>query len=88
MPTTTLRDNIRRLDERGLVVRVPNPDDGRFYLLVLTPRGEAVTRAAGEALRHAYAELERVLPLPLPGVELQLERLSEALQRLVDSGSR
>ena len=88
MPPTTLRDNIRRLDERGLVERVPNPDDGRSYLLVLTPRGEAVTRAAGEALRDAYAELERVLPLPMSEVELQLETLNEALQRVVDGGSR
>src|SRR5438093_563518 len=33
IPTTTIRDNVQRLVDRGLVRRVPNPDDGRSYLL-------------------------------------------------------
>src|SRR5262245_2645827 len=38
-PLTTLRDNIQRLVDRGLVSRVPNPDDGRSYLLTVTAKG-------------------------------------------------
>jgi DNA-binding MarR family transcriptional regulator len=57
MPATTLRDNIQRLVERGLVERVPNPDDGRSYLLVPTEQGTAAAAAAGRALRDAYLEL-------------------------------
>ena len=79
MPLTTLRDNIQRLVERGLVERVPNPDDGRSYLLVPTRRGIAVAAAAGEALLEAYVELERLLPRPLRDYELVLEELNEAL---------
>ena len=62
MPPTTLRDNIQRLVERGLALRVPNPDDGRSYLLAITTRGEKVTRAAGPALLGAYLDLEARAP--------------------------
>jgi DNA-binding MarR family transcriptional regulator len=79
MPATTLRDNIKRLVARGLVRRVPNPDDGRSYLLVPTPRGEAVTRTAGDALHAAYLELERRLPRRLEAYELMLDELNRAM---------
>ena len=83
VPATTLRDNIQRLVERGLVERVPNPDDGRSYLLVPTHRGIAVAAAAGDALRTAYDELERLLPRPLRDYELLLDELNAALQGVV-----
>ena len=79
MPATTLRDNIQRLVERRLVVRVPNPDDGRSYLLVPTEQGTAVARAAGEALHDAYLELERRLPRPRAEYERMLDELNQAL---------
>ena len=79
MPATTLRDNIQRLVDRGLVRRVPNPDDGRSYLLVTTRRGEAVTRSAGDALHAAYLELERRLPRRLRAYELMLDELNRAM---------
>ena len=82
-PLTTLRDNIQRLVERGLVERVPNPDDGRSYLLVQTRRGKAVTDAAGDALHDAYLELERRLPQPLRDYELVLDELNAALQTVL-----
>lgn len=80
VPATTLRDNIQRLVDRKLVRRVPNPADGRSYLLALTRRGEAVTRAADPALLTAYLELERRLPRPLGDYELMLDELNEAMQ--------
>jgi len=79
MPATTLRDNIQRLVERGLVERVPNPEDGRSYLLVPTEQGTVVARAAGEALYGAYLELERRLPRPRAEYQRMLEELNEAL---------
>ena len=39
IPPTTIRDYLRRLSERGDIVRRPNPRDGRSYLVKLTPRG-------------------------------------------------
>ena len=51
-PPTTLRDNIQRLVDRRLVRRIPNPDDGRSYLLVLT-HGET-SRSAPPILRCSW----------------------------------
>ena len=85
VPITTLRDNIQRLVERRLVRRIPNPDDRRSYLLVLTRRGEAVTRAADPALLEAYLALEQRLRLPLEQYELMLDELSDALQAMLES---
>jgi DNA-binding MarR family transcriptional regulator len=84
-PITTLRDNIQRLVERRLVRRIPNPDDRRSYLLVLTRRGEAVTRAADPALLAAYLALEERLRLPLEQYELMLDELNDALQAMLES---
>jgi DNA-binding MarR family transcriptional regulator len=85
VPMTTLRDNIQRLVDRRLVRRIPHPDDGRSYLLVLTHRGEAVTRAADPALLEAYVALEQRLRLPLEEYEQILDELNDALQGVLES---
>jgi DNA-binding MarR family transcriptional regulator len=83
VPVTTLRDNIQRLVDRGLVERRPNPEDGRSYYLVVTRRGTAVLAAAGEALRVAYELLERELGGPLKEHEAWLDRLNATLTRVL-----
>jgi len=80
IPLTTLRDNIRRLVDRGLARRIPNPVDARSYLLELTPAGEAMTRAADPALLEAYLAVEALLPRPLGEYERMLDELAEALR--------
>ena len=84
IPLTTLRDNIRRLVDRGLARRVPNPDDARSYLLELTPAGLAMTRAADPALLEAYLALEARLPRPLAEYERMLDELTDALEGALD----
>jgi DNA-binding MarR family transcriptional regulator len=79
-PTTTLRDNIQRLVDRRLVRRVPNPDDGRSYLLKITARGRATLEAADPALLAAYLALEEQLPRPREEYEQLLEELNAALE--------
>ena len=86
VPMTTLRDNIQRLVERRLVRRTPNPEDGRSYLLRLTPRGRTVVEAAGDALLETYLALERRLPRRLAEYELALDELNEVLADLLDVG--
>jgi DNA-binding MarR family transcriptional regulator len=76
---TTLRDNIRRLVDRRLVRRAPNPRDGRSYLLKLTARGRAVLDAADPALLAAYLALERHLPRRREEYEQLLAELNAAL---------
>ena len=76
---TTLRDNIQRLVDRGLIRRTPNPEDGRSYLVELTDKGELLARAADPALLAAYEVLERRLQRPRVEYERTLEELREAL---------
>ena len=59
--------------------RTPNPDDGRSYLMVLTPYGERITQEADPALLIAYLALEKHLLRPLKEVERQLDELNDAL---------
>lgn len=80
VPLTTLRDNVQRLVDRGLVRRVPNPDDRRSYLLVPAAKGRAVADAAGEALLGAYLAVEQRLPKRREHYERALEELNEALR--------
>jgi DNA-binding MarR family transcriptional regulator len=82
VPPTTLRDNIQRLVDRKLVRRIPNPGDGRSYLLSVTARGEAVTRAADPELLTAYLALESRLSQPLAVYESMLDELNEALEQV------
>jgi DNA-binding MarR family transcriptional regulator len=83
IPPTTLRDNVQRLVERGLARRVPNPADGRSYLLELTDRGESIVREADPALAAAYAGLARRLPRPLAAYEQLIDELNSALEASV-----
>jgi DNA-binding MarR family transcriptional regulator len=46
---------VTRLDERGLVVRMACPTDGRAQLIALTGRGRSVLRRAAPALLRALA---------------------------------
>ena len=48
---------MRDLVAIGLVVKVPDPDDGRASLLSLSERGWAVLEAVSEARRQALAEV-------------------------------
>jgi DNA-binding MarR family transcriptional regulator len=83
VPITTVRDNVQRLVDRGLVERRPNPDDGRSYYLVVTERGKQLLDAAGDALLAAYELLERELGGPLTEREAWLEELNGALTRVL-----
>ncbi|HET6682563.1 MAG TPA: MarR family transcriptional regulator [Gaiella sp.] len=81
VPPTTLRDNIQRLVDGGLVRRIPHPTDGRSYRLELTTRGERIIRAADPVLAECYAALERQLPKPLADYQSAVEELNTALER-------
>jgi DNA-binding MarR family transcriptional regulator len=88
VPMTTLRDNIQRLVDRGLVRRVANREDGRSYLLVLTARGKTVVEKAGDALLEAYLAVEQRLPRPRAEYEQMLDEVSEALREALEPAGR
>ncbi len=86
--TTTLRDNIQRLVERGLVRRAPNPDDGRSYLVEVTDKGHLLAAAADPVLLEAYLALERRLSRPREEYEQRLGELGAALVETLEELSR
>ncbi len=54
---STVSRQMRDLVAIGLVVKVPDPDDGRASLLSLSERGRAVLETVSEARRQALAEV-------------------------------
>jgi DNA-binding MarR family transcriptional regulator len=61
MPLTTASDVVRRLEQRGHVRRLPNPEDGRSFLFELTPAGDREWRRGFGALRRIDDRLAREL---------------------------
>jgi DNA-binding MarR family transcriptional regulator len=62
MPLTTVAEYVREMEARGDARRVPNPRDGRSYLLVLSAAGLAAHREANRRFERAYAALVEALP--------------------------
>ena len=83
---STLSRNLQRLEERGLVQRIANPDDARAAIAALTPDGE---RAAGELeereIRSAGAILDRLSPDRRVTVVQGLEDLLGAIREATES---
>ena len=55
MPLSTVSFRFKRLERRGHAERIPNPDDGRSFLIRLTPKGQKLLDLARPAFRD-YAE--------------------------------
>jgi len=55
MPLSTVLFRFKRLERRGHAERVPNPADGRSFLIRLTPDGQELLDRARPVFR-AYAE--------------------------------
>jgi DNA-binding MarR family transcriptional regulator len=88
VPMTTLRDNIQRLVDRGLVRRVKNTEDGRSYRLVLTTAGKRTIQAADPALLRAYLAVERRLGRPLEDYQRMVDEVIEALAGALNRPAR
>ena len=67
----------RVLEERGLIARVPNSDDGRSHLLALTDEGRAIHAEVMPLARATEAELLADLA---PGEEAALRQLLAGLR--------
>jgi DNA-binding MarR family transcriptional regulator len=78
---TTLSSQIQAVIERGFVRRLENPDDGRSYLLELTPEGRQAWQGAWPALRSALHRVEAALDVPIDDVEETLVALERGLRR-------
>jgi len=73
---------VARLEQRGLVERAADPDDGRASRIRLTPAGTDVQRRSGRMhARHVAAAMTRTLDAT------ELETLRELSRRLLDAAT-
>jgi DNA-binding MarR family transcriptional regulator len=80
MPPTTMSVYVARFVKRGLVRKLPNPDDGRSYLIEATDEGRRVV----ETIVPRITAAERALA---GGLEIPREDLMAALAAL-DAAAR
>lgn len=69
---------VKVLEDRGLIARVPNPDDGRSHLLELTGEGRAIH---AEVMPLARATERELLAELTPDEEAALRRLLAGLRQ-------
>ena len=69
---------VRSVEDAGLVVREPDPSDGRASRVRLTTRGQAFRPVAEQVLR----ELDELVASILDDAEL--DRLGNALRKVVE----
>jgi DNA-binding MarR family transcriptional regulator len=86
MPLSTMLFRLGRLERRGHSERVPNPDDGRSYLIRLTDEGERLLGDARPAFRdYALAVEERLGAGRVEELRSALEELRDAVSAELES---
>ncbi len=84
---STVSRQCRDLVEAGLLVKVPDPNDGRALLLSLSDRGQSVLDAVSEARRQLLAEAVSGWTDRERGALAEgLLRLGAGLEQLTDRG--
>ena len=80
MRITTASDAVRRLESRGQVSRIPNPEDGRSWLFELSEAGSEEWRRGWPALRRIEKILDGLLE-DRAAVRAALLELGDATER-------
>ena len=83
MPLTTVVDAIRTMERRGHVRRIPNPRDGRSYLVVLTGDGLRAHADAHALFEVGYRSFVAELPEGEPAAQSEVAKLLEAAARAI-----
>jgi DNA-binding MarR family transcriptional regulator len=78
-PATTVSSYVKRMEARGHVTRVPNPQDKRSYLVRLTASGRHAHRRAAARYRPVSQHVELALGGHEPAVRKSILRLQAAL---------
>lgn len=78
-PLTTVSSYVKRFERRGHVTRIRNPNDGRSWVLTLTPEGHRAHQAAGELFVPVLERVVTALGQHEPGVREALGALRRAL---------
>jgi DNA-binding MarR family transcriptional regulator len=87
MPLSTVLFRVGRLEKRGHVERVPNPDDRRSYLVSLNAEGEQLLKQARPQFRAFAESVERRLGEERVDIlRRHLDELREAIEAEISSG--
>lgn len=86
MPLTTTSDVVRRLERQRLVLRAPNPEDGRSFLFALSAAGDREWRRGWGALQRINALLQESLGGDEDGVRDALDLLGAAFAAALTEG--
>ncbi|MDT7573431.1 MAG: hypothetical protein QOE05_3605 [Actinomycetota bacterium] len=79
MPLSTTVEQVAGFEQRGLLRRLPNPRDGRSYLVTLTAAGGRVHRVTAQAFESAYQRVVHALGPAEPAVAAALSVLRTAV---------
>jgi DNA-binding MarR family transcriptional regulator len=80
---TTLSAMIDRLVQKGQIRRIPHPDDGRSYLLELTPQGQKTNVRNSRRLERVIGDLRAELDSDPEEILEAMRRLEAALRRVL-----
>jgi DNA-binding MarR family transcriptional regulator len=83
VPVTTVSDRLRRLEERGLAERRPNPADGRSHLVSLTDKGRAAFEGSLTTWRETIVRLEEELSVPSRDIAEAIRELDRAMRAIL-----
>lgn len=72
LPRSTMIAIVDRLQERGLVIRLPNPDDRRSVILEATPEAHGALARYQAGMSGLVSHIQKVLP---EAEQLELTRL-------------
>jgi DNA-binding MarR family transcriptional regulator len=85
IPKTTLRGRLHNLYRRGLLQRVPNPDDRRSHFVEVTPEGREFLKEMEPVVIATEQTIEAALGSSLEDYRVDLERLRIVEQQLLGS---
>jgi DNA-binding MarR family transcriptional regulator len=85
VPPTTISVYLARFLERGLVQRLPNPGDGRSYLVEATEQGRALVLRVGPRLRVEADAIMAASDLSFDELMRALGTLEQAARSAVDA---
>ena len=87
MPLTTIVDDLRHMEARGHLRRIPNPGDGRSYMVTLSADGLRAHREANRRFEIAYARFTAELGIPPAVARGQLRGLIAAVRRATNASA-
>ena len=87
VPRTSMSRYVGSFLDRGLVARAPNPEDGRSYLLEVTPRAKELQGVIAPRIRAVVGALGRASSVPLDELNAALVELETAARVVAESST-